>query len=341
MTLSMELGDRSYDIVIEEGCLHRASELLDLDRKCMIVTDDGVPPEYARTVAGRCREAIVMTVPSGEDNKSADSLAKLLGAMLDAGFTRSDCVAAVGGGMTGDLAGFAASVYMRGIDFYNLPTTVLSQADSSVGGKTAINFGGVKNPVGSFHQPRGVLIDPCTLSTLPARQISAGLAEVVKAGLIGDAELFAEFEKPGNISMQSVIEAAVRVKKAVVEVDEREAGLRRILNFGHTIGHGIEAVTGMPHGECVALGMIPMCSEEVRARLIPVLKRLALPVKACVDTDAVLEAVLHDKKMSGDRIGTVHVEVPGTAEIRMMTPSELRGRIEMIAAENREEEVRS
>ena len=283
MIIRMELGDSSYDIVLERGCLKKAGELLNLDRKVFILTDDGVPAQYAETVAGQCREPHIHTVAHGEGSKSFAVLEELLTQMLELGFTRGDCVCSVGGGVVGDLGGFTAACYMRGIDFYNIPTTILSQVDSSIGGKTAVNLGGVKNIVGAFWQPRKVLIDPDTLDTLSDRQKSSGLAEAVKAGLIADPVLFAMFEDyaagGAPLDLEKVIAASLMVKKNVVEQDERESGVRKILNFGHTIGHGIESVTGLLHGECVAMGMIPMCSPAVRSRLIPVLGALRLPAR--------------------------------------------------------------
>lgn len=332
VVLNISPGDKNYDVTIEPGLLSRASELFDLDRKCLIVTDEGVPVEYAEKVSLQCKEPHAVTLPRGEASKSMEMLEKLLTVMLEENFTRSDCVVAVGGGMPGDLAGFAAATYMRGIDFYNIPTTLLSQADSSIGGKTAVNLGGVKNIAGAFHQPRGVLIDTDTLDTLSERHRAAGLAEIIKSGLIADATLFSYIEEniAGGMDMAKVIEATLKVKKRVVEEDERESGLRRILNFGHTIGHGIESVTGMLHGECVAAGMVPMCSPEVRGRLIPVLESAGLPISAECDPDAVYEAVMHDKKISGAVIRTVYVPEPGRAEIVQMEPQALRDRIDSI-----------
>ena len=332
MVLTISPGGKSYDVTVERGCLDRASELFDLDRKCLVVTDDGVPREYAEKIAGQCKEPLLITVPRGEQTKSMETLERLLTAMLENNFTRTDCVVAIGGGMPGDLAGFAAATYMRGIDFYNVPTTLLSQADSSIGGKTAVDLGGVKNIVGAFHQPKGVLIDPDTIETLSERQRAAGMAEIIKSGLIADAALFSYIEENGaqELDMMKVIEAALRVKRKVVEEDERESGLRRILNFGHTIGHGIESVTGMLHGECVAIGMVPMCSPEVRERLIPVLESEGLAKSAECDPEAVFEAVMHDKKIAGDVIRAVYVPEPGAAEIVEMEAEELRSRINSI-----------
>ena len=331
MKIRMELGPASYDILVERGCLQRAGSELDLDRKVLVVTDEGVPAEYAQTVAARCGQATVVTVPQGEGSKSLAMFGKLLSEMLKNGFTRGDCVCAVGGGVVGDLAGFAAASYMRGIDFYNLPTTVLAQVDSSIGGKTAVNLDGVKNMVGAFWQPKKVLIDPNTLKTLAPRQTVNGLAEALKAGLIADEKLFAAFETGDPAAdPAAILPAALLVKKQVVEQDEKETGLRRILNFGHTVGHGIESVTGLLHGECVALGMIPMCSENVRERLLPVLEKLGLPTEVRADPEAVYAAMLHDKKAARGGITVVRVERPGSFVLESVRPETLREAIRQV-----------
>ena len=327
MIIRMELGDSSYDIVLERGCLKKAGELLNLDRKVFILTDDGVPAQYAETVAGQCREPHIHTVAQGEGSKSFAVLEELLTQMLELGFTRGDCVCSVGGGVVGDLGGFTAACYMRGIDFYNIPTTILSQVDSSIGGKTAVNLGGVKNIVGAFWQPRKVLIDPDTLDTLSDRQKSSGLAEAVKAGLIADPVLFAMFEDyaagGAPLDLEKVIAASLMVKKNVVEQDERESGVRKILNFGHTIGHGIESVTGLLHGECVA-------SPAVRSRLIPVLGALRLPARVHADPAEVYKAVLHDKKMGDGFVSIVSVDTVGSYKIQKVDPAVLRYGIEVV-----------
>ncbi len=335
MIIPVNLGADSYEIRIERGILKKAGELLDLERRVLVVTDGGVPAGYAEAIAAQCREAAVETVPAGEGSKSYEMLRRLHSRMLAEGFSRKDCVVAVGGGVVGDLAGFAAATYMRGVDFYNVPTTALSQVDSSVGGKTAIDLDGVKNVIGAFWQPKAVLIDPDTLATLPDRRVSEGLAEALKMSLTSDAKLFGIFEKRDpKRELDGVIAASVRIKSAVVEADEREAGLRRILNFGHTIGHGIEScgeLHELSHGECVALGMIPMCGEELRKRLIPILKKLDLPVKCPLDAEKVYAAMLHDKKADGGNVVAIFVDEPGKYEIREVRLSELKKRIELIA----------
>lgn len=318
----MNLGDDSYDIVVERGILARANEYLNLDRRVLVVTDSGVPAEYARIVAEQCKNGIICTVDEGEESKSIDSFSRLLQAMLDNGFSRKDCVVAVGGGVVGDLSGFAASAYMRGIDFYNIPTTLLSQIDSSIGGKTAVNFGGVKNIVGAFYQPKKVLIDPELLKTLPERQISNGLAEAIKMSLTSDKELFDIFEsKDIESSIDEIILRSLNIKKSVVEEDEKESGLRKILNFGHTVGHGIESAAQgeLYHGECVALGMIPMCAESIRSRVVDVLKRCGLYRTLEYDWNKISEAAFHDKKADGGRVTVVTVPDIGSFEMKEMS----------------------
>ena len=324
MLISMNLGENSYDIVVERGVLAHANRHLNLNRRVLVVTDSGVPVEYARAVAAQCKEGVICTIEQGEGSKSIEGFATLLQAMLDHGFSRKDCVVAVGGGVVGDLAGFAASAYMRGIDFYNMPTTLLSQIDSSIGGKTAVNFGGVKNIVGAFYQPKKVLIDPDLLKTLPPRQLANGLAEAVKMALTSDSELFALFESaPIADNLDEIILRSLNVKKHVVEQDEKEVGLRKVLNFGHTIGHGIESCGGLYHGECVALGMIPMCGESIRARVIDVLKKCALYRTMEYDWDAITAAMFHDKKADGDAVTVVIVNEIGDFEMKTIPCEEV------------------
>ncbi len=316
MQLPVKTAFSGYTITLERGCLSRAGEILDLNRRVLVVTDSGVPATYAATVAAGCKEAHLVTVPMGEASKCAAQFLALLGELTRHGFTRTDCVVAVGGGVVGDLAGFAAACYMRGIDFYNIPTTLLSQVDSSIGGKTAIDFEGYKNIVGAFWPPKAVLIDPDTLATLPARQLANGMAEAVKMALTHDEALFAMFEAGNALAaIDTVIERALRIKRSVVEQDEHESGLRKVLNFGHTLAHAIESAEDMRHyyhGECVAIGMLPMCSDAVRTRLIPVLQSLGLPTAVSGDPTRILEALTHDKKADGDTIDVVTVPAVGT-----------------------------
>ena len=315
------------NVIFGTGLLARAAQHLDLNRRVLIVTDDGVPARYAETLAAQCAQPTLLCLPQGEGSKSFARLQDLLSAMVRAGFSRVDRVVAVGGGMVGDLSGFAAACYMRGVDFYNIPTTLLSQLDSSVGGKTAIDFEGIKNIVGAFYPPKKVLIDPGLLETLPDRQLAAGIAEAIKIAAVRDAALFAAIEALPDLraDLTEIIRRGVENKLDVVEADPLENGLRRILNFGHTIGHAIEAFAGgaLLHGECVALGMLPMCSAAVRARLEPLLARFGLPTKTDIAPGDILEYMIHDKKAQGQVIRTVFVETLGSFQLRDMRPEEL------------------
>ena len=324
MNIHMDLKENSYDILVERGILNRAGEILNLKRRVLVVTDSGVPEIYARTVAEQCKESIICTVKPGEGSKSLETFGTLLQKMLDNNFSRKDCVVAVGGGVVGDLSGYAAASYMRGIDFYNIPTTLLSQIDSSIGGKTAINLGNVKNIVGAFYQPKKVLIDPDVLSTLPERQISNGLAEAIKMALTSDRELFDILEKEDiKEKIEKIIIRSLNIKKNVVEQDEKESGLRKILNFGHTIGHGIETSSELYHGECVALGLIPMCDEKIRTRVIEVLKKCNLYNLINFDWNKITEAAFHDKKANGEFVTVTTVPKVGSFELKTMKCNEV------------------
>lgn len=335
--LNLNLGANSYKIIIQKGVISKADKYFNLNRKVLILTDGGVPEEYSKTIASLCKEYKIVTLPQGEGSKSFEGLQKVLSAMLEFGMDRKDCLVAVGGGIMGDLGGFASSTYMRGIDFYNVPTTLLAQVDSSIGGKTAINFNGVKNIIGAFYQPKCVLIDTLVLTTLPERQLSNGLAEAVKMSLTSDEKLFEKFEKLSfediKKNLEEIIVSSLKIKKHVVEQDERESGLRKILNFGHTFGHGVEAqmeLKGMYHGECVAVGMIATCSEKVRQRLVPVLQKLNLPTTCDCDVDKALKFVLHDKKRADNCIDAVLVNNVGSFEIKRLTFEEFNDIIKKI-----------
>lgn len=334
MEININLGEHSYPILIEKGCLKKLGNLVNLNRKVLVITDDGVPPQYAQTVCNQCSDGHIATIKSGEESKDLKTFEHLLGILLDNHFTRSDLVVAVGGGVIGDLAGFVSASYMRGIDFINCPTTTLSQIDSSIGGKVAVNFKDTKNTIGAFHQPKYVAIDPTTLDTLPPRHFSAGLAEAIKAGLIFDEKLFCLLETC-NIqeSIEEILHASLLVKKDFVEKDEKETGIRAALNFGHTIGHGIESYSHQPawdgdilyHGECVALGMLFFLADvNLRTRLLAIYKKLDLPATISYDGDAIFKIVKHDKKASEDNIKIVKVEKLGNYTLEKVPTQSLR-----------------
>lgn len=329
MIIPVNTRESSYDIVLERGALKKADEYIRLSpsQKVMIVTDTGVPDEYIATLSSRLSGSFVFRFPQGEKSKNFGTYQKICEALLENSFTRSDAVIALGGGVTGDMAGFAAATYMRGIAFYNIPTTLLSQVDSSIGGKTAIDLGKIKNIIGAFYQPKKVIIDPDVLSTLPDRHIRNGLAESIKMGATFSQELFEIFLRADYMKhIEKIIELSLRVKKYVVEKDEKEAGLRKVLNFGHTIGHAIEATVAydeLYHGECVALGMLPMCSDEIRALMQTALINVGLPVKHSYDKAKAYEALCHDKKSQGKSITAVKCEKIGSFSFEEMTAQEL------------------
>lgn len=320
MVIHLELGKDSYDILLKRGALDSAGEHFDLDRKVLVVTDDGVPQEYAAKVTAACREPFLIVLKQGEQTKNFDNFRKLMSLMLTNSFTRKDCVVAVGGGVVGDLAGFAAACYMRGVDFYNIPTTLLSQVDSSIGGKTAIDLDGVKNVVGAFHQPKKVLIDPDTLKTLDNRHLMAGLAEAVKMAACADEELFELIEESDSLEddLEEIIAGALEIKKDIVEMDPKEEGIRRILNFGHTVGHAIESFYAGKylHGECVAMGMLLMCGDEAGKRIRRVLEKYGLPTEYDAGAKELMPYLLHDKKSLGNTISTIYVTEIGSCRIR-------------------------
>lgn len=334
MKLTVQLKERSYDIIMKSGCLADLHRFINVEkRKVFVLTDSGVPAQYARIVADQCPDSTVCTIPQGEGSKCLKVYGQVLQAMLEFNMTRKDLVVSVGGGVVGDLGAFCASTYMRGIDFVNCPTTTLSQVDSSIGGKTAIDLGETKNIVGSFWQPKLVLVDFDTLRTLPRRQVINGLAEALKAGIIADPELFELFEvEDPMVNVEQIIYRSLKFKKKIVEEDEREQGSRMCLNFGHTIGHGIEAIKGIRgrrtkglyHGECVALGMLQMIEDKaLLKRVRKIYRAMGLPTRTGVDKKQVLSYMQHDKKSRGSSITVIKCPGLGCWRADKMPMSEL------------------
>ena len=331
MELTVHLGARSYPIFFERGILSRIGQHVNLNRKVLIVTDTGVPRRHWQAVLDQCPQGYCEVVEMGEGAKSFPVFEHLCKKLLEYGFTRKDLVISVGGGVVGDLGGFVAASYMRGIDFVGIPTTTLSQIDSSVGGKMAINLAGVKNIIGAFHQPKAVLIDFDTLATLPARHYANGLAEAVKMGFILDPKIIELFERDDSSCsavMDEIIYRAIAAKAHIVEIDETEQNERKSLNFGHTIGHGIEAaghLADLYHGECVALGMLYFFEDEaVKQRCIRILEKLHLPTSTQVDAESVFAALSHDKKGDGKTISVVKVPAVGQYRLEKMSYDAIR-----------------
>lgn len=316
MEIDVHASSKTYPIYMERGILARAGEVIGRKGHVFIVSDDGVDEKWRNMLKEQYSDAGMYVFENGEANKNFATLQKILKAMQEAHVSRKDTVIALGGGVVGDMAGFASAIYMRGIPYINIPTTSLSQIDSSIGGKTAIDFNGIKNSVGAFQQPDMVLIDVDVLSTLPVRHFHNGLAEAVKEGLIRDPELFAIFEKDDyEEHLEEIIERCLRIKKEIVENDEKETGERKLLNFGHSYGHAFESYFGMNgyyHGECVGLGMMTILNdEEIRERLRKVLERLELPTECSYEPGKILELMKTDKKTDHDHITIVQVDEIG------------------------------
>ena len=295
------------------GGAERLSDFFDIGRRILLVTDTGVPEKWVSLVSAQLPKHTVFRFPAGETSKSSGTLKDLLSFLLENGFTRSDAVLALGGGVVTDLAAFAAGIYLRGVTCYSLPTTLLSQADAAVGGKNGIDFGNVKNSVGLFRAPERTLIDPAFLGTLDRRQTANGTAEIVKIAVTLDAGLFERLEECGTVTDEILLRAVMLKRKTVMEDEKEETGARRVLNFGHTLGHGIEIAAGgrLLHGEAVALGMLPMAAGPTRNRLLALCRRLGLPESFDYDPEAALRAMLHDKKAGKNGVACVTVGEPG------------------------------
>lgn len=321
MKMHCNLSERGYDILLERGCLDHLSEVMNVERRTFIISDDGVPKELIMKIRTQLKDANLVIIKQGEASKNMENYELCLKMMIQKQYTRNDCVLAIGGGVVGDLAGFVAATYMRGVDFINIPTTTLSQIDSSIGGKVAIDMMGVKNCVGAFWQPRLVLIDPNVLTTLPLRHFYNGLVEALKAGLIQDKELFELFEKEDYLEhIDEIIERSLEVKRFVVEEDEKELGLRKILNFGHTVGHGIESALHFEkyyHGECVGLGMLAIIDDpEIKNRTKKILEKMNCPTHAEVKWEEVSKYIANDKKSKGEIITVVKVSQIGKSILK-------------------------
>jgi 3-dehydroquinate synthase len=339
ITLTVGLGDRSYPIHIGPGLLDQP-ELLSphvASRRAALVSNDVVAPLYAARIetslaaAGATVQRIV--IPDGESHKTWLTLNSVFDALLASQADRRTVLVALGGGVVGDIAGFAAATYQRGVPFIQVPTTLLAQVDSSVGGKTGINHPLGKNMVGAFHQPLAVLADTDTLASLPEREFISGLAEVVKYGVIADAAFFAWLEARDAASLARAIRRSCEIKARIVSQDERESGARALLNFGHTFGHAIETVSGYGtwlHGEAVAAGMVMAARLSVRLRgLAPadaerieaLILRAGLPVKPpAIPVPSWLDAMGRDKKNESGRITLILLDALGSAAVERNAP---------------------
>ena len=353
------LGARAYDVVIGGGLLDRAGELLAPclpRRRTVIVTDQNVAEHHGERLAaalesGGVSVSALIALPPGEGTKSFDGLADLSDRLLALGLDRGDVIAAFGGGVVGDLAGFAAAIYKRGIDFVQIPTTLLAQVDSSVGGKTAIDTPRGKNLIGAFHQPRMVLADLDVLATLPTRELAAGYAEIIKYGLLGDRAFFEWLEQHiadvlalKSACIAQAVARSVEMKAEIVEEDEKEAGRRALLNLGHTFAHALESETGygdaLLHGEAVGAGCalafrfsaaLGLCPPEEAARAERAIAAGGLPVRmgqirgAPFSADALIAHMGQDKKAEGGKLTFVLARSIGDAFVaKGVDPGPLR-----------------
>jgi len=350
-TLTVNLGDRSYPIYVGAGILGRLGEFLQragLRGKLAVVTNPTVARHYLDAVNEALTrsgfESVSVIVPDGEEHKTLDSLAMIYDQLVRARLERKSGVVALGGGVVGDLAGFAAATYLRGVPYVQVPTTLLAQVDSSVGGKTGVNHRDGKNLIGAFYQPRLVLIDVNVLDTLPRRELVAGLAEVIKYGIIEDAELFQVLEEKieqliglDRGLLIEVIAASCAIKARVVEQDEREDDYRAVLNFGHTLGHALEAATGYKqflHGEAVGVGIAKataisvrqgFCDRQSLDRIHRLIERAGLPadLPKSITAESLIQALEVDKKSARGKIKFVMCAGIGKTRFHSLTAAEV------------------
>lgn len=333
-TVRVELKEHSYDILIGSGVRHRVKELI-FDRM-LTVTDSTVNTHYGSWINAAIGADFKFIFPAGENSKTPVTAIDICRYAAQAKFDRKSCFAAVGGGVTGDLTGFAAAIFMRGVNFIQIPTTLLAMVDSSIGGKTGVDIPEGKNLVGAFHQPKLVLIDPDFLATLPPREIRCGLAEIIKTALILDKDLFDKLEHhsaeivSGNAHeiLTSIIRRCCELKASVVAADERENGLRAILNYGHTFGHAIEIISdfSFSHGDSIAIGMNAAAELAVNTGILSraeanrqkaLLQAVGLPVDLprSFPLDKIIGTMEHDKKNANGKIKTVIIDKIGHANV--------------------------
>lgn len=351
--IHVDLGEHSYDIEIDAGLLDRAgagtAALLPKASKAVIVSDTNVAPLYAARLQESLKKAgldsVLIVIEAGEQSKNMQVLSSVLEQIAAAGITRSDVLLTLGGGVVGDLGGFAAASYMRGIAFIQVPTSLLAQIDSSVGGKVAVDLKAGKNLAGAFYQPKAVFIDTELLRTLPVRFLHDGLAEAVKYGCIRDEGLFEKIASYGSdgellADIGSVVARCCAIKARIVEQDEHDTGLRMLLNFGHTLGHAVEQHFGyshFTHGEGVAIGMYQLTRRTEQLGITPygtaqriraVLEKYGLPVEAGVEKAQLLETMARDKKKNGSSITLIVLEKLGCGALHKIDWQEMPGYLE-------------
>ncbi|XMB67455.1 3-dehydroquinate synthase [Mycoplasmatota bacterium zrk1] len=322
----------TYDVIIKRSVLDELDKHIDCTKETVIITDNLIPKEYVSKVTSYFNAPLVIELPSGENTKSFEHYINLMTKLVNKNVTRAVQIIALGGGVIGDLSGFVASTFMRGVDFIQIPTTLLAQIDSSVGGKVAINHLR-KNIIGSFYQPKKVIIDPDTLKTLEDRQFNNGVAEMIKYGLIYDKNLFRRIlneEIKSNI--EEFIYRCIEIKRDIVVEDERDYGIRHVLNFGHTVGHAVEVLSdyGYLHGEAISIGMLSVINDEIiKKEVMKVLRKYSLPTHSNFNIEDIIEKVTNDKKAINDKIKIVLLDDIGKGRIKEISISELKQYIRM------------
>jgi 3-dehydroquinate synthase len=323
MKIKVQSKFKDYIIHIQNHLLDDLSAFLDLNRRYIIITDDGVPSVYVNKFIHQLNDYELIVFKQGESSKNIDTYQEIINQFLDLSVTKASCVLAIGGGVVGDLSGYIASTYLRGIDYIQIPTTLLSQVDSSVGGKTGINHQQYKNIIGSFYPPIKVLIDPQTLHTLSNRQFNNGIAEVIKYGLLASNELLESLENNTIIkNIDKIIYESLMIKKHYIEIDEFDTFKRYNLNLGHTIGHAYEAYYEFKkylHGEAVGLGLLKVIkNQSLKNRIIDLLNQYQLPTEDPLDINLLYPFVLKDKKGKFNNINLIIVNDVEKTEIKII-----------------------
>jgi len=327
-TINIPIKDNSYNVYIKRGLLSDISNYIDLNREIIVITDDFIPKIYLNTIKEKMGNSHIFEVPHGEKSKSMEIAYSIIDDMVDSKITRKCLIIALGGGVIGDLAGFIASIYMRGVDFIQIPTTLLSQIDSSIGGKVGINATNMKNAIGSFYQPQMVLIDPDTLKTLSSREFNNGIAEMIKYGLIADKSIFKDLLGKDIIpNIEDYIEKCIIIKKNYVINDVFDQGERQILNFGHTIGHAIEKYSDykLLHGESISIGMTLMSKKyNYYDNLVNILIKYGLPFNYEYNKEKIYDFIRTDKKATIKSLNIVLVEEVGKGFIKRIDIKEIK-----------------
>ena len=329
MIIKIDKNSFDYNVIVESNILNNLSKYIDCNRRYFVISDETVASLYEDTILKQLPNCVIHVVESGEKSKSIDVYEKCLLMLAQRQFSRNDTIIALGGGVVGDLAGFVAATYLRGIDFIQIPTTTLSQIDSSIGGKVAINLGGIKNFVGAFKQPKLVLVDPFVLKTLNETDFINGLVEAIKLGIIFDDKILYLFEKNDlKNNLEQIITLSLEIKKMIVEKDPFENDVRKSLNFGHTIGHGIESFYNfdqVKHGEAVAVGILKMINnDEIRNRVIKIYEMLNIKQDISYDKEIVYNYIINDKKINNGRISIIICNEINRYEIKDIKIEEIK-----------------